>query len=101
MNKINDLLNSEEVQSVYGEKNKKEAVNYSTTAQLTTEKYYFACRSKCLHSLEVIFAFFSASCKAYQGLKKGLNFSFSFKAWKKNIFLPGGKISKSFMNRGL
>ena len=91
MNKINDLLNSEEVQSVYGEKNKEEAVNYSTTAQLTTEKYYFACRSKCLHGLEVIFAFFSASCKAYQDLKKGLKFSFSLRLGKRTFFCGVGK----------
>ena len=35
------------------------------------------------------------------GLEKGLKYKLVLKAWKKNIFLRGGKISKSFMNRGL
>ena len=35
------------------------------------------------------------------GLEKRLEFQLVLKDWKKNIFLRGGKISKSFMNRGL
>ena len=35
------------------------------------------------------------------GLEKRLKFQLFLNAWKKNIFLRGGKISKSFMNRGL